>query len=552
MFYRENKIDILAALLMAHGVRHVVACPGSRNAPIINSLCQQNGLTCHPVTDERSAGFYALGMALATGCPVAVCVTSGTALLNVAPAVAEAYYQRVPLVVLSADRPAEWIDQHVGQTIRQEGALASIVRRTVNLRGEVLSDWYCDRVVNEALLEAVRGRGPVHINVPLLNPSQYAMTPEPAAEGFRVIQGIDAVMNVGEVEREVAGPLLNARRPMLILGQERIDGQTEERLRSLSGRLVVISEPLSSSGARPFSRVMAMLGEHPELQPDFVVYMGGTTVCRVMNEQLARLADTMFWEVDPDGEVHDTYRLLRGVVKGTPQEMIGLLADCVEKEKTARENGLLLDNDGWKNFVKAWDERLSDEEERLETQEPPYSSAAVVKYFEEQLEDMFYDYEVHYANSTAVRLACRYARGHRVWCNRGANGIEGSLSTAAGFSVATDAVVFCVTGDLSFFYDQNALWNKNLRGNLRIILLNDGGGSIFGKVAGLSDCAGLDSLVSAAHDTDARGICTQNDIGYLKADDMDSMRMGVVTLMTADTRRPMLLEVNLGGMKKEQ
>ena len=167
---------------------------------------------------------------------------------------------------------------------------------------------------------------------------------------------------------------------------------------------------------------------------------------------------------------------------------------------------------------------------------------ATVRYFESQLEDLYEDLHVHYANSSAVRLANIYA-AHRVWCNRGVNGIEGSLSTAAGFSLGTTDKVVCVIGDLSFFYDQNALWNGRLRGNLRIILLNNHEGGIFSTLPGLDGSPAAHDMVAAAHNTEARGICTQNDIGYLKATNTDEMQVGVVTLLTQQADRPMVLEV---------
>ena len=167
---------------------------------------------------------------------------------------------------------------------------------------------------------------------------------------------------------------------------------------------------------------------------------------------------------------------------------------------------------------------------------------ATVRYFESQLDDLDIYLHVHYANSSAVRLASIYA-AHRVWCNRGVNGIEGSLSTAAGFSLGTPNMVVCVIGDLSFFYDQNALWNSQLHGNLRIILLNNHGGGIFTTLPGLEASAAAHDMVAATHHADARGICTQNDIGYLKASNIDEMQLGIVTLLTQQVQRPMLLEV---------
>jgi 2-succinyl-5-enolpyruvyl-6-hydroxy-3-cyclohexene-1-carboxylate synthase len=148
----------------------------------------------------------------------------------------------------------------------------------------------------------------------------------------------------------------------------------------------------------------------------------------------------------------------------------------------------------------------------------------------------------HFANSTAIRLANIYAFPN-VYCNRGVNGIEGSLSTAAGFSCVTDEPVVCVIGDLSFFYDQNALWNQNLRGNFRILLLNNGKGGIFNLLKGLEQSPARDKYVAAEHHTSAEGICQQNNIKYLKAVNMEEMRQGIDSLLYIDSSRPVLLEV---------
>ena len=193
-------------------------------------------------------------------------------------------------------------------------------------------------------------------------------------------------------------------------------------------------------------------------------------------------------------------------------------------------------------YLSRWSSALATADANRTDYSPPFSQMATVKYFEQQLEDYASGFNVHYANSSAIRLANIYA-GHYVWCNRGVNGIEGSLSAAAGFSVATGQTVFCIIGDLSFFYDQNALWNTSLRGNLRIILLNNHCGGIFHILRGLEDSPARDSMVSASHNADARGICTQNDIGYMRAADMAEMQLGIVTLMTRQSARPMLLEV---------
>ena len=164
--------------------------------------------------------------------------------------------------------------------------------------------------------------------------------------------------------------------------------------------------------------------------------------------------------------------------------------------------------------------------------------------FEQQLQQVGHPFEVHYANSLSVRLANKYAQ-HHVWCNRGVNGIEGSLSTSAGMSLSTQANVYCVIGDLSFFYDQNAIWNTRLRGNLRILLLNNGGGKIFQHVKGMPADDIRTTFVSAEHNTSAQGICQQNGAKHLLVDNVEALQTGITELINYGGERPFVLEVNL-------
>ena len=189
MYTDKTNVLQLLSLMRAHGVRRVVVAPGSRNIPLAQGFTACPDFECFRVTDERSAGFFALGLALEGGEPAAVCCTSGSALLNIHPAVAEAYYQQVPLLVISADRPAAWIGQMDGQTLPQPGVFGQLVRRAVALP-EVRTDedaWHSNRLINEALL-ALRGPapGPVHVNIPIGEP--FFAFPTEALPPERVIR----------------------------------------------------------------------------------------------------------------------------------------------------------------------------------------------------------------------------------------------------------------------------------------------------------------------------------------------------------------------------
>ena len=499
MYCSKENVNILTALLVAHGVRHAVVCPGSRNSAIVHNFNECPFIQCYPVTDERSAGFYAMGMAQALKQPVVVCVTSGTALLNLAPAIAEAFYQHIPLVAISADRPQQWIDQLDGQTLPQSDALGRFVKKAVSLlEPHDAEEKWC--LVNEALLAAMRG-GPVHINVPITEPLfEYSVDELPAERKIAYAAADMSPATLSHVTRM----FLSATRPMLISGQP--------------------MNPL-------LDEAVSIVGDDEEYVPDFVLYIGGSIVSKRLKRFLRKAKET--WVVNNTGEIADTFMNLTHVFQGDGEA----LADHIRFMMVMEPHP----------FIQKWDDLLARIRLQAESYEPAYSELAAVKYFEHYVGDA----EVHYANSSAIRLANSFAQ-HPVWCNRGVNGIEGSLSTAAGFSCVTDKRVYCVIGDLSFFYDQNALWNQNLQGNFRILLLNNGCGGIFNMLPGLEQSPARDQYVAAAHHTSAEGICQQNDIVYISASDMPQLHAGIDTLLNIESDRPVLLEVFTDPYDDEQ
>ena len=545
MYSNKENVNILTSLLLEYGVSDAVVCPGSRNAPIVHNLSVCEAIRCRPVTDERSAAFYALGLAIATRRPTVVCVTSGSALLNVMPAVAEAAYQHVPLVVISADRPQQWIDQLDGQTIPQSDALGRFVRKAVQLP-EPNNDeerWLCRRLVNEAMhLATYRQGAPVHINVPISEPLfEFDIEQLPQLSRFNNIKRAA----IKDASMDMPDAFHDAKRPMIVIGQLAHGTISHETIRSLSEKYVVMSEPLSNPSYMTIhfdEAIRYIVSDNSSINddeddktayyPDYVIYVGDTLVSKPARRFL-RNTKAPSCLITPDAaDIHDPLMTLTDIVECDTDSINALLASLCDAPDTDERCRF---HDRWQSFLDAY-------AAHADAYAPEYSQMATVKYFEEQLADLDIDICVHYANSSAVRLACIYAQ-HYVWCNRGVNGIEGSLSTAAGFSLATNDMTVCVIGDLSFFYDQNALWNSNLRGNLRIILLNNRGGGIFRQLPGLSDSPAADDLVMASHENTAQGICTQNDIGYLSAKNMDEMQIGVVTLLTRESERPMLLEV---------
>lgn len=562
MLYSDKEnVNILTALLVAHGVKHAVVCPGSRNAPIVHNLNECPNITCHPVTDERSAGFYALGMAQIIRHPVAVCVTSGTALLNLLSAVAEAYYQHVPLVVISADRPSMWIDQQDGQTLPQLDALGRFVSKAVSLPEPSTDDerWYCNRLVNEALLCCQRhGGSPVHLNVPISEPLFTFNVP--ALPNERVIRQVTATTDVAHCQSLLAD-IQSAQRPMIVVGQ--LSNKEAQRMAlqlcELSTDVVVVYECLGMACHEDTSRysyppterlsplhidkVLARMQQVEQYQPDVVVYLGGTLVSKRLKAFLRQSPAAKTWIVNERGAIYDTFQNLTGVIEGAPYDVLEVILRYVRREKEKQRLPFEY------GFRSRWATLIQQVQAQTERFHPPYSSWLAVKRFFETASNKG-RYILHAANSMSVRLVNHFASDY-VFCNRGVNGIDGSLSTAAGCSLVTTQNVYCVIGDLSFFYDQNALWHS-LRGNLRVLLLNNGGGVIFQSLPGLKESAAQQTLISAQHHTSACGICQQNNVAYLSAHDEKELENNMNRFVNDNFNRPVVFEVFTSQEQDEQ
>ena len=524
---KEN-INILCSVLLGHGVTHAVVCPGSRNAPLVHNLNECPQVKCYPVTDERSAGFFALGMAEQLDKPVAVVVTSGTALLDLAPAVAEACHRHVPLVTISADRPMAHIGQQMGQTIDQPGALSRFTLMDVNLvePHDSLTRWHCNRMANEALLAAKRG-GPVHINVPYDEPLfNFTVSSLPDE---RIITS--AGISVDETALfEVFRPILSAKKPMVVIGQMPLGAVTLDIMDGLKSHAAILVEALGADmGGVPFDELLPQLEKNADFEPDYVVYMGGTLVSKRIKAYLRRLEHVPMIQVNENGEIHDTFGHLTQVIRCQPQAALKAIARMFVNEKDCP-------------FACRWNGMFDETRQYFDALRPDFSQMLAVKQALQLVEDFDGNYVLHFSNSQPVRLANLFARQH-VRCNRGVNGIEGTTSAAAGCAAVTDDRVLCVTGDLSFFYDQNALWNSNLRGNLRILLLNNGGGGIFSQLPGLEVSPARDGMIAAGHKTHAAGCCSQHGVEYRAAYGSEDLYSGLTWLVQDGSDRPRLLEV---------
>ena len=504
----KQHISDLVHHCAAYGMRHLVISPGSRNAPLTRAFAESTEINCSSVVDERSAAFVALGMARQLHAPVGVLCTSGTALLNYGPAIAEAYYLRVPLVVISADRPARLIGQQDSQTIRQNGLFDNIVKGSYTLPEEPATAG--ERAVSAATVaEAFSATmfpdcGPVHINVPVDEPlyeDRLSAAPSLAAMSFREKQ-----VTVDErVVDSFAGDWLQAEKKMIVCGQAMPDETLSLLLETFAAdeTVVVVAEnlanlQLTSAVDRPDSLLLSKTeAEREAMAPDVVVSFGGHLVSKHIKILLRQFPAGRHVRLDVEKRGIDTYETLTDELAVTPVDFFSVLLEKIEIQRSSGFRQLWQLDESATQSTDGEYLVLRDLVQRL-----PKNSIA------------------HLGNSMSVRHVQKLpTRADLVYhSNRGVAGIDGCLSTAVGVAMVTHQLVLCCLGDLSFVYDSNGLWNNELPANLRVVILNNGGGDIFRRLKGPNESPGYEKFFVAHHPVNLGKLVEAYGATYMKSD----------------------------------
>lgn len=537
----------LARLCAAKGIRHVVISPGSRSAPLVIAFHQQPEITCLQVIDERSAAFFALGMAQHLHAPVALICTSGSAVLNYGPAIAEAFYQRIPLLVITADRPEEWVDQGEGQAIRQQGVLALHMKRSVQLprlTTDELARWHCGRLINEAIdATLLPVGGPVHVNVPFTEPL-YGMIEE--GQAGRLSNLIAPVMTesfiLPEHARWLIGQLSACRKVMVLVGQGVWSEGLRKQLLQLAElpQVTVHTEATSNLDDPAFitciDRVIEAVNEKnmEALRPDLLITFGGAVVSKRVKTLLRQWKPSQHWNIDLGQRHYDTYQSLTHDIAVSPEVFFAQLATSVQPRES-------LYRDGWKLL----DETTRGTHHRL-VSEAPFCDLTV---FSTVLDRIPGDSAVHLANSTPARYAQLFdrVRGHRWFSNRGTSGIDGCTSTAVGAAFATQQLTTLITGDIAFCYDSNAFWNGHLSPLLKVIVIDNGGGNIFRYIEGPDKDAALLAYFEAPHRRSIEALAKGFDLPYYHAHDQASLEAGIDKLYGAHDK-PAVLHITTDAL----
>ena len=535
----------IAELLYQKGITHVVVSPGSRSAPLTLAIARHPHLSVRVMADERSAGFVALGMAQQSRRPVAVICTSGSAVYNLAPAVAEAFFQQVPLVLLTADRPHEWLHQQDGQTIDQAGIFGAQVKRSYDLPADYAhadARWFIERSVNEAVsLSHLYPAGPVHLNVPLREPFYPAPDESFTYGPVRVIEVLDSQpMLTTETWHGLLREWEQTERILIAVGQLPHTPALLTVLRQLSEEfgVPVVGEitanlPKNDVFITHSDTFLSGLGTHTHegLQPDLLITIGNSFLTRNLKTFLRQ--DTTentplrrHWHIQPGiDRITDSFQSLTTLIPAEPLAFLEKLFADLDYQRFLQGDD---DEEDTHTFLNHW-QTLDRQATRLIEQTLAPSTDALTDWSAVRavLEQLPEESCLHLANSMPVRYANLSGVSEhqfiQVSANRGVSGIDGCLSTAVGAALLTDQLVTLLIGDVAFFYDRNALWSAPVPPNLRIVLLNNDGGHIFRMIDGPGRQPELETYFETPHGYTARNTASDAGIAYHTCDSLNAL-----------------------------
>ena len=525
----------IAEICFQKKIDTVVISPGSRSAPLVLAFSRHDGIQKHIVLDERCAAYMALGMALASGKTVALVCTSGTAVLNFAPAIAEAFYLNVPLLVLTADRPPEWTDQADGQTIRQQNIYGNHVKRSFQLPSDYGPDsvWFINRTINEAInLSQNELKGPVHVNVPLKEPLYPSGDTTISYSKVRIIQRTETYSKILPTDWDnVKNEFNDSDKKVLILGQLPYNQDFIKELRLfIEGSGIPLIADVTGNAQflkTDFIRHQDLflsnisLTELEALKPDLLISMGGSLVSKHLKLFLRKQKPSLHWHISEGENCPDTFSALTRHVPVSPFAFL----------KKANRTASGLDTERNDSYADKWFQADKNVAFNLENyaKEVEHSDFSVVYSL---LQNLLNNSILHVANSMSIRYVNFFGlnKNIEVHSNRGTSGIDGCLSTAIGAALKTTKPVTLLIGDLAFFYDSNALFQNSLPTNLKIIVLNNLSGNIFRILDGPSHLPEGEKYFETGHNKSVKFLVEGFGLKYFVISDSNNLKKSIQEL----------------------
>ncbi|QNF34525.1 2-succinyl-5-enolpyruvyl-6-hydroxy-3-cyclohexene-1-carboxylic-acid synthase [Adhaeribacter swui] len=517
----------IAEICAQHGIKEVILSPGSRCAPLTLAFVRHPAIRVRTISDERAAAFIGLGIALTTRQPVGLVCTSGTAALNYGPAIAEAFYQQVPLLVFTADRPAEWIDQLDGQTIRQENVYGAHVKQSFSFPVDTQhpdTEWFAERIISEAILATQAfPAGPVQLNVPLREP----FYPKPGEtivfkKNVKVIRETSNTYDLSITQAEQLGQELKKfSRILIVAGQQPLQTELQIALHHFAQQTgaVVVADIISNQHAVPnvishhdvFLNGKATL-DGPALQPDLLITFGLSNISKNLKLFLRAFSPREHWHVQVAGKVADPFQSVSRVIRVAPIYFFKNLA--FQNQTPALK------------YAQVWLQKEAAAQAYLNQflNQDAFNEFTV---FARILKNIPAQSLLHLANSMAVRYAniigLEPEQTVEVYANRGTSGIDGCTSTTVGSALSTDKLTVLITGDLAFFYDRNGLWHNYLPANLRIIVLNNHAGGIFRLIDGPKQQPELAEFFETYQPLEAKLTALEFNLAYFRCENLQQL-----------------------------
>ena len=553
-------------LCKAHKIEHIVISPGSRNAPLTIGFTHDPFFKCYSIVDERSAAFFALGIAQQLQHPVALVCTSGSALLNYYPAIAEAYYSNIPLVILSADRPKNFIGIGDGQTINQNEVFANHILDSVNLKLDLKDEYKfnddedlpifksledkLERIlglqkdiqtsneteINTAIFKSIFKSGPVHINIPFDEPL-YELVDELSID-VKTLKLDSKLKRADDFElKQCLDDWNGAAKKMILVGVNSPKSIRQKWLNELANdkSVIVFTETTSNLHHDEFfpsiDKIIAPLDdeEFKKLQPDILITFGGMIISKKVKAFLRKYQPKEHWHID-EHQANDTFFCLQKHIKTSPNTFFHLFLPKITHHIKS-------------SYKSYWDSVKMD---RLKKHKDYINQILFtdLKVFDLVLKSLPDNSILQLSNSSTVRYVQLFDLNKtiEVFCNRGTSGIDGSTSTAIGCAVVKKKLTTFISGDLSFFYDSNALWNNYIPNNFRIILINNQGGGIFRILPGHKNTANFDYFFETKHDLNAKELCKMYGFEYTSTSEEKQLKLKLKSFYS-ESDQPKLLEI---------
>lgn len=516
-------------LFKAKNIQHIVISPGSRNAPLTIGFTNDSFFTCYSIVDERCAAFFGLGIAQQIKQPVALVCTSGSALLNYYPAIAEAFYSQIPLIVVSADRPTEKIDIGDGQTIRQRNVFENHSLMNANLTENASAE--NDRLIQLVIEKAKKLKGPVHINVPFEEPL-YNSIDLPTYTATE----IENLMEEESVNNFDPSLFYSAKKIVVLIGSQDPQVINQKNIDFLAElpQTVVLTE-INSNVHHPYivSNIDTLITtftdeDFKNFQPDLLITFGGMVVSKRVKAMFRAYPPKQHWHVD-SLRAYDTFGSLTAHVKQSANSFIEQL----------REGTSIKESNFAASIHQLMKERKAGHQRYL--QNIPFSD---LKAFDGIWKQLPQNIQLQISNSAVIRYAQLFETHPSVdvYCNRGTSGIDGSTSTAVGAATASTKPTVLITGDISFFYDSNGLWNNYIPNNFKIIIINNSGGGIFRILPGHQENLTFNTFFETEHQLTAEHLAKMYNFKYYTAVNETELEMAL-KLLFINNEQPQILEV---------